>query len=287
MEKGELTTDGLVACRNCGAPLTSKFCAACGEKRFVPGEHSIKHFMGDIVRELTFLDSRFLYTFRLMVTNPGSLSYQYINGRRVSFVKPLSMFFIANLIYFLFPLYSTLNTPLNVQMQHMPYSSIAERMVTQRLKEDKIPLKTFEVAYAQQSTNMAKLILFLMVLYFSVPLALVNYSKELYFYDHLMVALEFFSLVVICVFLGIHWSTYFLCWIVALAGGDIWFIMADSVISWVIVVAIIYLLYRIGRSAYGMSAYRALMKAAILVACFVVVLQLYRASLFFITFWTM
>ena len=129
-EKLEAQDQGeLAACRNCGAPVNETFCAACGEKMFVPGEHSLKHFFGDIVNALTFLDTKFLRTLKLMITRPGAMSYQYINGKRVSFIKPVSMFFIANLVYFLFPLFNSLDSSLSNQMYHLPHSVIAERMV--------------------------------------------------------------------------------------------------------------------------------------------------------------
>jgi hypothetical protein len=197
------------------------------------------------------------------------------------------MFFIANLIYFLFPLDNSLNSPLNNQMYQLPHSRIAERMVKEEVKTAKTDLKTFEVAYNQQSTNMAKMVLFLLVLYFSVPLALVNYSKKLFYYDHLMICLELFSLIILVTLVAIPWFLYFVIWVVSLAGKDIMFMLDNSVTSWVLGTTLFYLIFRIEREAYSKTKIVSLSRAAILVALFIVALQSYRASLFFITFWTM
>jgi hypothetical protein len=275
------------ACRNCGGPVGQTFCSACGEKIFVPGEHSLKHFMGDVLNAITFLDTKFLRTLKLMLTRPGAMSYQYVNGKRVSFIKPMSMFFIANLIYFLFPLYNSLNSPLNNQMYQLPHSRIAERMVKEEVKTAKTDLKTFEVAYNQQSTNMAKMVLFLLVLYFSLPLALVNYSKKLFYYDHLMICLELFSLIILVALVAIPWLLYFFIWVASLAGKDISFVLDNSVSSWILGTTLFYLIFCIEREAYSKTKIVSLSRAAILVALFIVALQSYRASLFFITFWTM
>lgn len=273
-------------CRTCGVALHGKFCAACGEKAFVPGEHSFKHFIGDVVNAITFLDTKFLRTIRLMITRPGAMSYQYVNGKRVPFFKPMSMFFVANLIYFLFPLYNSFDSSLKVQRDYQLYSGLATEMVNEKIKEEKVNLKTFEIAYNQQSTNMAKMVLFLVALYFSIPMALVNMGRKLYYYDHLMICLEFCSLLIIVGFVVVPWTEYFICWLVFLMGGDIWVIMNESVSSWFLGIMILYFLFRVEREAYQQSVFRSLTKATFLVAFFFGVLQVYRASLFFITFWT-
>ena len=277
----------LPVCRNCGAPVAEKFCTVCGEKIFTPGEHSLGHFVGDVVNELTFLDSKLLRTLKLMLTRPGALSYQYVNGKRVRFIKPLSMFFMANLVYFLFPLYNALDSELNNQIKHLPHSAIVASMVEDRIERDNIKYEVFETEYNQQSTNMAKLVLIIFVLYFSIPLAIVNASRKLYYYDHLMICLELFSLVVLIVFVGIPWLIYFIAWLVALSGGNIWFITNDAFSSWPLGIALAYLLFRIEKEAYGRKTLSALALAVVLVFVFFVTLQVYRGSLFFITFWTM
>lgn len=290
MEKEQLEAQDqgeMVACRNCGATVSETFCSACGEKVFIPGEHSLKHFFGDILNALTFLDTKFLRTLKLMIARPGAMSYQYVNGKRVPFIKPMSMFFIANLVYFMFPLFNSLNSSLTNQMYHLPHSEIVQDMVAHEITLAKTDLKSYEVAYNQHSTNMAKMVLFLMVLYFSLPLALVNYNRKLFYYDHLMICLELFSLIVLIIFVAVPWLIYLICSLASLAGANIWVVLNDSVSSWYLGAILLYLLYWIEREAYRKSALGSLGRAAILVAFFVVVLQLYRASLFFITFWTM
>jgi Protein of unknown function (DUF3667) len=273
-------------CRTCGAELTGTYCKECGEKMFVPGEHTVRHFLGDVLNAITFLDSKFLRTIKQMFRKPGDVSYQYINGRRVVFIKLMSMFFIVNLIYFLFPLYDSLNSSLNTQMNNLPHSAIATRMVESRIKEEKIKMETFRVMYDQQSTNMAKMCLVLLAFYFSVPLWLINYSKKLSFFDHITVSLEIWSLAILYVFILLGWIFYSIVLIGKAAGSDIGIILSDRYISWVSIVIMTILFYFFERNAYKQSIFRALTKAAILVLVFYVVLLLYRASLFFITMWT-
>lgn len=274
-------------CRSCNAPLQGKFCNECGEKAFEAGEHSVKHFFGDVLNAITFLDGRFLRTIKMMFVSPGSLSYQWINGRRMPFIKPMSMFFIANLIYFMFQFYDSVNSTLSTQMYLQPYSPIAERMVKERVKADKITVDDFSIKYNQQSTNMSKLWLFLMVIYYSIPLALINLRSKLFYFDHLTVSLELSSMVVMVVLCLTGWVMYGVIHIVGWMGGDISFMLEDRYNSTIAVILTFILTYNIERTTYQQTKFQSIGKAALLVASFVGVIYLYRASLFFITMWTL
>ncbi len=269
-------------CRTCGAKLEGAYCSDCGEKAFIPGEHTIRHFFGDVLNAITFLDSKFLRTLKLMIVKPGAMSYQYINGRRVPFIKPMSMFFIVNLIYFMFAMGDALNSTLYSQLNNMPHSSIAKSMVEKKIKSEKVSEKAFTAAYEDQSTNMAKMWLVLIVLYFSIPLALVNFGKKVYFFDHLVVSLEFMSIATIYMFMLLPWLVTLGHSLGIVPDADL-----DSVIKYPLIVTSVVLLFFFERNTYKQTIFRSLTKAALLLFFFYVTLQVYRASLFFITMWTM
>ena len=94
-----------------------------------PSEKSLRAFFGHLFHEITTLDGKFLKTLVLMLRKPGEVSHQYMNGRRVPYYKPVSMFFVANLLYFLFPAFNSLNSSLYVQMNQLPHSELVTRMV--------------------------------------------------------------------------------------------------------------------------------------------------------------
>ena len=125
-------------CKSCGILFRGQFCHACGEKIVQPNEKSVGHFIGILINEMTLLDGKFFRTIKLMLVRPGEVSYHYMNGKRVPFLKPMSMFFIANLLYFLFPLFNSLNSPLYVQMNLLPYSKPAAQMVERKVAAEKI-----------------------------------------------------------------------------------------------------------------------------------------------------
>ena len=269
-------------CRSCGASLNGEYCSVCGEKQYVPGEHTVRHFLGDVLNAITFLDGKFIRTIKLMFRKPGVMSYLYVSGRRVPFIKPMSMFFIVNLIYFMFPMSDGFNSKLVTQMNYMPHSGIAERMVERRLKEEKKDLKSFTIEYETQSTNMAKMFMVLLVVYFSVPLWLINFRKSLSYFDHLTVSLELMSMIIMISFIALVWLFYA---IVKITGVTV--LMSDAYISWPSMLISLWLFYFAERNTYKHRPFRAIAKAAFLLFAFFVCLQLYRASLFFITMWTL
>lgn len=275
------------ACPSCGAAFTGPYCSQCGEKALNVSEKSIRNFIGTVLNEATSLDGKFLKTLRLMLRRPGEMSYQYMNGKRIPFYKPVSMFFIANLLYFLFPLFNSLNSSLHVQMNMLPYSELATRLVEQHIAAANIDLRTFEIQYNQQSTNMAKMVLILMVVMFSVPLMLMNYTKKMFYSDHLLVSLEACSLIILLNFVGLIWVVKLSIVAAGWAGFDIRFVLQDSYVSPISMALLLYIFYQLERRAYSQSIWKAIGKSAILVLGFYFVLQLYRASLFFITLLTL
>ena len=274
-------------CRSCAAEVTGEYCSQCGEKVMRPAEKSLRAFFGHLFHEITTLDGKFLKTLVLMLRKPGEVSHQYMNGRRVPFYKPVSMFFVANLVYFLFPAFNSLNSSLYVQMNLLPHSALVTRMVNEYLTSHAVSLEVFAIQYNQQATNMAKLFLILLVVYFSIPLAIVNFSRRMYFSDHLLVSLETCSLVILTNFFALIWILHFVIWLGGWAGFDWSYLLEERYLTPVSLLLVGYLFYQAGTRAYAWAGWRAFGKAALLVLGFYAVLQVYRGTLFFITFWSL
>ncbi len=273
-------------CRSCGKSFEGTFCNHCGEKVPEPGEKSVRNFLSSLLSAITSLDGKFLKTLKLMLKRPGEVSYHYMNGKRIPFYKPMSMFFVANLIYFLFPLYNSLNSSLNVQMNMLPHSELATKLVQNKLEAEEVDFDTFQIRYNQQSTNMAKMILVMMVIYFSIPLMLVNFNKKMYYSDHLLVSLEVCSLIILVNFVALLWVIQFAVFLFGLAGVNIDFLFTDTYSIWISIPVFFYLFFQMERRAYSETIGWALSKSVLLFFGFYVVLQLYRATLFFVTLWT-
>lgn len=88
------------ACLNCGGALAGPFCAQCGQ-RDVPAYPTVREMAGDAWRELSGWDGRFVTTVKTLVTRPGQLTVDAVEGRRVRYIKPLRLYLVVSLLYFL------------------------------------------------------------------------------------------------------------------------------------------------------------------------------------------
>ena len=73
--------ESTLACPSCGAPSMGRFCQRCGEKRRANHDFSIRHYVGEAIETFTHFDSKILRTAWLLVSRPGVLSANYLQGR--------------------------------------------------------------------------------------------------------------------------------------------------------------------------------------------------------------
>jgi hypothetical protein len=88
-------------CPSCGAELVGTYCHRCGEKVFHEKDLALTHFLQHGLHDLTHLDSKIFATLRYLFTRPGFLTSEYLAGRRLHYVKPLSLFLVACAVFFL------------------------------------------------------------------------------------------------------------------------------------------------------------------------------------------
>src|SRR5688572_15208366 len=90
-------------CKSCGNEFTGMYCNLCGEKVIVPSDRSFRKFLSNTMVAMTLADNKFFKSVWLIVVNPGALSKEFTEGRTIKYLRPLSVFFVLNLIYFFFP----------------------------------------------------------------------------------------------------------------------------------------------------------------------------------------
>jgi hypothetical protein len=89
-------------CLNCGQPLTGNenFCSYCGQKNTTK-QLSFSVFLNNLFSGFFSYDSRFWRTFIPLLTKPGKVSKQYIEGKRERFVNPFQLYLNVSIIFFL------------------------------------------------------------------------------------------------------------------------------------------------------------------------------------------
>lgn len=86
-------------CLNCGAVVTTRFCAECGQEN-TDYRVSLGRLVGDLFEELFQLESRLWRTLWTLVRRPGLLTVEYNAGRRVRYTTPLRLYLVCSVVYF-------------------------------------------------------------------------------------------------------------------------------------------------------------------------------------------
>jgi len=79
-------------CANCGAAIHGNFCSACGQPAHV--HRTLGHMVEEFLHGLLHFDTRAWRTLPMLVFRPGTLTRDYIHGKRARFISPLAMFLL-------------------------------------------------------------------------------------------------------------------------------------------------------------------------------------------------
>jgi len=102
---GTLALPGLVLppegprCRNCGTPLTGKFCMECGQKNhtYVAPLWNVLH---DFAATHFGFDTKFFHSIVPLLFRPGFLTREYCLGHEERYVKPFRLYLFTSILFF-------------------------------------------------------------------------------------------------------------------------------------------------------------------------------------------
>jgi hypothetical protein len=80
--------------------VQGRFCQVCGQENIVPkqGFWSLtRHFIYDIFH----FDGKFFDTLRLLFFKPGTISKEYVLGKRMRYLDPIRMYLFTSAVFFL------------------------------------------------------------------------------------------------------------------------------------------------------------------------------------------
>ena len=273
-------------CKVCNNVFNGRYCNICSEKVTEPYERSLLNFLDSLLNAFTFLDGKFLKSLKMLIFRPGQLSRNIADGQRVPYMKMVSLFFVANFFYFLFPVFDSYNSSLYTQLNLLGDHSIAATAsVKQKLESDKIEMKDFQRAYQNQSTNLSKLLIILLVFAFTFFLAVVNYSKQNYFFDHLLFSLEFHSFLLLVNSVLLPNLFLYTIKIGNSFGLDWSILLTNNFFAFVTLPMIAYFLFRGQRLFYSQKWYWNIPKIILLGFLLQASVELYRRMLFYLTIW--
>ena len=187
-----------VACVSCGQPLTGRFCVQCGERALAQDEFTLRHFLADTFHDVTNVDAKLYRTLWLLVRRPGLLTIEYLRGRRVPYLRPIQLFLLCSLVYFLVqPVtgFSGFNTHLTGQMSGQFYSQPLEirRRVEEQLTERNATLEDYSAAFDRRSSIYARTLTPVLIPLLSVAAALILAGKRRPLASHVVFVTHFLA----------------------------------------------------------------------------------------------
>ena len=282
-----MESESLKQCVSCGNRYHGNYCNHCGEKALAVEDKSLLSFLFQLGNEFTSADSRLWLTIKTIVFKPGQLSRDQMRGKRVQYMRPLTLFFVANLIYFLFPVYETFNTSLEIHMDQ-PYSELIN--VNERVDDKKLYLdldaSIFEAKFNEASSANSKILLILLVPLILPFFAIVGFAKRKNWVNHVNLSIEYWIFFLIVNVIVMGYAVYALTYLLTLVGIPLNFLNEITISLLIAVVSFCYLFFAVKRF-YGYSPIISSVIALILVLSSLLVIFFYRFILFEITIRTL
>jgi hypothetical protein len=272
-------------CQSCQTIFAGRYCSRCGEKVIEPEDRSFKQFANGVFNAYTFIDGKFFNSLKLLILHPGRFAQRMVTGIRQPYMKPIALFFVANFVYFLFPLFQTFNTTLHSQMNYMGYNEYAQTRVQRHLDRTGQSLENFTPIYNRTSTNWSKLLLILMVLLFFPFAVLINLNKRSYLSDHLMFSLEFITYVLFVPTILLSLLLFLIAGAGQLFNLHFDFLFWDGTITPILLGLLLYFFIRSLRAFYGFPWWRTVINSVLFLLATQLTLSAYRFILFQVTLW--
>ncbi len=153
-------------CASCGTPLQGRWCHVCGEKAIEPGDLTVSRYVRDLTSKAFDADSRVYRTVRTLVFEPGRLTAEYLAGRRKSYMSPVGLFLLMNILFFVvqpFVNINTFNSTLHAQTHWYPYSDWAQGLVDASVAKTGLEFSEYQRLFDVSSERLAKTLIFIQV----------------------------------------------------------------------------------------------------------------------------
>lgn len=87
-----------IQCLNCGYSFQGNYCSSCGQKASVK-KLTWKSLSDEFIHFFTHAEHSFIYTSRSILTNPGNVVKEFLDGKRQKVHKPITFVLIWFAIY--------------------------------------------------------------------------------------------------------------------------------------------------------------------------------------------
>jgi endogenous inhibitor of DNA gyrase (YacG/DUF329 family) len=187
-------------CPRCGRPIEARFCPECGERPFTKGQLSLVRWLAETGAALIDLEGPVAKSFVWLLTRPGELASLYVRGVRHGVVRPMQLFLLANLIYFVLQPFTgsgTFTTRLASHRRHQVYSRLVEPLVQRRLARGDMTAEHYASTFDALSDQLARALVIVLIPLLACGLWLLHVRRRRYAVEHLVLATSFTSFLLV------------------------------------------------------------------------------------------
>lgn len=87
-------------CLNCGLEVEERFCTHCGQENLELNDSTI-HLIIHYIQDLFHYDGKLWHTMKSLVTRPGLVANEYLEGKRQQYLEPIRFYVFASTVFFL------------------------------------------------------------------------------------------------------------------------------------------------------------------------------------------
>lgn len=190
-------------CQNCGNDLKGNYCFECGQKGTAAHDRSVKYILEHFFEELFVWDSRFFRSMKYLFTRPGYLTHEYISGRVVRYISPLKMFLFTSFVLFFIMIKSDSDQYKAMVIESTEEDDVIKEFILEKESESGQTNEMYVKNFNDEVNDNITLYIFVIMFLFSIALALVYVTKKIYYSEHIVFTLHFFSFVLWSFLLGV------------------------------------------------------------------------------------
>ncbi|MGE0739792.1 MAG: DUF3667 domain-containing protein [Hyphomonadaceae bacterium] len=103
-------------CLNCGVKVEGRFCSNCGQATHP--HRKLTHVLDELVHGILHFDTKAWRTLPMVIFRPGTLTRNYVYGKRARYISPIALFLFT--IFFMFFVFAFAQPATDINLDEAP-----------------------------------------------------------------------------------------------------------------------------------------------------------------------
>jgi hypothetical protein len=182
-------------CISCGDLITVNYCPNCGEKKLSLHDLKVKHYVEESFEGFTHFDNKFFKSAKLLISRPGALSEKFCQGERVQYMRPFALFFVCNILFFLFSKHNVFSAPFSSFYNFWPFTEFHTQELIDKIAPTEDLMRSVSASFNEQMRMESKA--FLAILIPLLAIGGIMLRRKRYLSEHLVFSTHYFAFILL------------------------------------------------------------------------------------------